>query len=367
MADPNPTSHFTDLLASDLEAALLLLSYAAQSGLSVDTGTAKLIARSKDLHEAGKLAGDDLAAFYLALATLGAITTPVTVAGLRAAAEPPLPTPGFMSIFRSTTPQSTRAIQWYWVATLIALLALVLVQIYWVVGSTALDSIGKLADDKNKARYELLDLHAKVTVNQKPPMSSAERQLTEKVDNLRNRIEAYNEILTSWNEVWYRIWKPFARMIGISVDKPDNAAKCDCEGASDDTALYARARFILISLQAYLLPLLYGLLGACTYVLRMLSRDIRAFSYTPDSHVRYRIRLVLGTLSGLAITWFFEPNSEMLKSLSPLALAFLAGYSVEVLFSALDRFVGAFSASGVPATGNPAPAAPPTSPQGKTA
>jgi hypothetical protein len=366
MADAISNSRFTDLLASDLEAALLLLSYASQSGLSVDTETAKLIARSKDLHEAGKLVGDDLAIFYSSLAALGAITAPVTVAGLRAAAESTL-SPGLMNIFRSTAAQSTRAIRWYWVATLIALLALVLVQIYWVVGSTALDSMSKLSDDENKARYELLDLRAKIPVNQKPTLSPAERQLTEKVQTLRNRIGAYNEILTSWNAVWYWIWKPLARMIGVPGDKTDNAAICDCEGASDDTALYARARFILISLQAYLLPLLYGLLGACTYVLRMLSRDVRAFSYTPDSHVRYKIRLVLGTLSGLAITWFFEPNSQMLKSLSPLALAFLAGYSVEVLFSAMDRFVGAFSASGVPAGGNPAPAGPTTLPKGKTA
>jgi hypothetical protein len=33
----------------------------------------------------------------------------------------------------------------------------------------------------------------------------------------------------------------------------------------------------------------------------------------------------------------------MFKAISPFALAFLAGYSVEVLFAAMDRFIAAFS------------------------
>ena len=60
----------------------------------------------------------------------------------------------------------------------------------------------------------------------------------------------------------------------------------------------------------------------------------------------------MGTLSGLAITWFFQPTAELFKSLSPLAVAFLSGYSVEVLFAAMDRFVGAFSTKS-PAQSNP--------------
>jgi len=90
--------------------------------------------------------------------------------------------------------------------------------------------------------------------------------------------------------------------------------------------------------------LLYGLLGACTYVLRALLNDIRALTYTHKSFIGYKVRVVLGTLSGLAISWFFPPSADILKTLSPLALAFLAGYSVEILFAAMDKFVSAFSA-----------------------
>ena len=33
----------------------------------------------------------------------------------------------------------------------------------------------------------------------------------------------------------------------------------------------------------------------------------------------------------------------LFKSLSPFALAFLAGYSIELVFSAMDRFLTAFT------------------------
>jgi hypothetical protein len=52
---------------------------------------------------------------------------------------------------------------------------------------------------------------------------------------------------------------------------------------------------------------------------------------------------LVGVLGGLAIGWFFKPSGEGVGSLSPLALAFVAGYSVDLLFTAMDRIVGAFT------------------------
>jgi hypothetical protein len=54
----------------------------------------------------------------------------------------------------------------------------------------------------------------------------------------------------------------------------------------------------------------------------------------------------MGALAGLIAIWFLQPDAstaEIFKTLSPFALAFLAGYSVEVVFSAMDRFIAAFS------------------------
>jgi hypothetical protein len=52
-------------------------------------------------------------------------------------------------------------------------------------------------------------------------------------------------------------------------------------------------------------------------------------------------RLLLGGLSGLVIGWFIDPSS--VKTASPFALAFVAGYSVELLFSIMDKIIAALS------------------------
>lgn len=110
----------------------------------------------------------------------------------------------------------------------------------------------------------------------------------------------------------------------------------------------ATAQIMLTALLKYLLPILYGLLGACAYIVRSLTNDIRDSTFSLGSKVRYQLRFYLGAVAGLSIAWFTSDakpaeSAGMLQSLSPLALAFLAGYSVELLFSFLDRFVTAFS------------------------
>jgi hypothetical protein len=108
------------------------------------------------------------------------------------------------------------------------------------------------------------------------------------------------------------------------------------------------AQIILPALLKYVLPILYGALGASAYIVRALTAEIRDTTYTVGSGIRYQLRFYLGAVAGLAIAWFTSDprpleNNGIMESLSPLALAFLAGYSVELLFSLLDRLVTAFS------------------------
>ena len=104
-------------------------------------------------------------------------------------------------------------------------------------------------------------------------------------------------------------------------------------------------KVVLSVLHRYILPLLYGLLGASVYILRTLSSQIRARTYSEASNIDFRIRLYLGTLGGMVSAWFINPEvaGGLVKSLSPYAIAFLAGYSVELLFAVMDKVIGAFS------------------------
>jgi hypothetical protein len=101
----------------------------------------------------------------------------------------------------------------------------------------------------------------------------------------------------------------------------------------------------ILALSGYILPFLYGALGAFAFLLRKLSDPVARLTYAHDTRVSYTLRLHVGALAGLAVGWFINSNSgnSGFGALSPLALAFAAGYASDLLFTALDKVVAAFS------------------------
>jgi hypothetical protein len=103
---------------------------------------------------------------------------------------------------------------------------------------------------------------------------------------------------------------------------------------------YLSALFMLIIFQSYLLPLLYGLLGASTSALRSLSREIDQVIFSDKKRIQHLLRIALGALSGIMVGWFsfLLPNESgsFVGSVSPLAIAFLVGYNIELFFSLMD-------------------------------
>jgi len=116
---------------------------------------------------------------------------------------------------------------------------------------------------------------------------------------------------------------------------------------NDDRALPA----VLAVLRGYALPVLMGLLGSMTYVLRRYLRNVGDRLLTPRDLRDYIVRLVLGTVFGVAIGFFTSGDgntaqqviSAPVSSLGAPALAFLAGYGVEAVFRLLDSLADQFS------------------------
>jgi hypothetical protein len=106
-----------------------------------------------------------------------------------------------------------------------------------------------------------------------------------------------------------------------------------------------------------ILPLLYGLLGSVVFIMRQLfgnGEDLfgGVLGGMGDGKLlfgRVILRICLGGVAGLAIGWFWTPESakEFTQpttfSTAPFAIAFLAGFSIEVLFSILDRVIAAIN------------------------
>jgi hypothetical protein len=107
--------------------------------------------------------------------------------------------------------------------------------------------------------------------------------------------------------------------------------------------VYADVVAIYGALSAYLLPVLYALLGACAYNLRDFSARVKRHTYDASSYAN-TARTIAALTIGTIISLFNVFNRDSL--LQPFAVAFLAGYGVEVFFAFLDSLLAGFNARG---------------------
>lgn len=106
------------------------------------------------------------------------------------------------------------------------------------------------------------------------------------------------------------------------------------------------ARTIVSRLNDVYLPLLLGFLGAHAYILRRMSKDISDRAFARGSAFNHIVRIGLGALAGLASTWLLTPElvgGASFKALPIWALAFIAGYAIELVFAFMDRIIAAFT------------------------
>jgi len=394
-----------------VEEAQLLLAYAVQNGLEVEHPVIESIVRAKHQLDVDNWSIEMETEFWSAFNTIAKIVAPVSVASLNAThriqhdetvIEPRKGIAGFFSNlvnrnqYGSDDTAATITVNSYKRGSIFILVILLLVQIYWLIGTkvtgdiikaqTALQSgmgsfkdtmtqLEKLNDEVTQLETEQLtdqsksiahaDTGSSIDANSKnsmvnPGYNQLKLQLTEKYDAITqltiqkddlyaknvesaDQIRANEKLLKSWNAVW-RFGFPYEQEI---------------ETVPKNIILLEQANIVLQVMQLYFLPLLYGLLGASAYVLRNIAIEIKTLTYAVDSNIRYRLRVQLGMLSGLAVGWFADSSGGLMMSenalsfnaLSPLALAFLAGYSVEVLFAFMDRLINAFSSSDTPTRG----------------
>jgi uncharacterized membrane protein (Fun14 family) len=120
--------------------------------------------------------------------------------------------------------------------------------------------------------------------------------------------------------------------------------------------IYA-ARMKVNLLVSWLLPALYGLLGACVFLMRDLLIVNGTSKLSSETKIvdllSLALRLALGGLAGIIIGWFWVPSStsgtsapSLNISSIPFGIAFLAGFSIDSVFSLLDRLNKAIDHSG---------------------
>lgn len=109
----------------------------------------------------------------------------------------------------------------------------------------------------------------------------------------------------------------------------------------------------------YLIPFLYGALGADAFLIRETTHQLRTREFDPRRIPENAARFLLGTLSGGVIILFVNPEvmgffGSQAQAVAPgpmidarqvgsAALGFLAGYSNDFLFSMIERVIRAIT------------------------
>ena len=135
----------------------------------------------------------------------------------------------------------------------------------------------------------------------------------------------------------------YAELLELPPGLPDLAL-----AATERICVYQRVRFYAQSTEdnatiltgafaAGILPVLYALLGAGAYVLRRLESQLRSHTFINEAHSP---RFITAVIAGAVVGLF---NFGQGVSVSPLAIAFLAGYAVDVFFTLLESMIQSLS------------------------
>jgi len=175
--------------------------------------------------------------------------------------------------------------------------------------------------------------------------------VVQSADNQGNTSEAEQDICEQ--DTVKRI-KPDSWLAKVTSDQLSDF--CFLSRAVGSTAMYLtplavyvpRLKESVAVKAGWILPFLYGLLGASIYLMRsQLSTRTATITLMPAL-----LRIALGGVAGIVIGWFGvtanSPSSVVAPSSLPFALAFMAGFSIDVLFSLLDRFNRAITVQGKP-------------------
>lgn len=325
-----------------LEDAERLLKYAAEMGIDIDAETRSAILHARTLFP-DNWTEEAAAQLLLALTALAAKVRPVTAASLKAYNS-------------ETAPTMHTYLMWAVILSIIIIPS----SIATFVSSNISEAI---RSDITRANAMAVKLHSELG----PPVPAgvgASDQITDlqeyaaTVRSIFARAERLNEFVFPHVE----IPQPLQPPKGLSKEDQDAYLKKKFELAlplddlvkagNDMTSTYQDVRFfgqtvtndILTfygAVNTCVLPILYALLGTCAYLLRTFEDQMGNRTFIPSraNSARFLIAAIGGTVIGL----FGGVTSQI--SASPLAIAFLVGYAVEVFFAFLEGLIRSFTKS----------------------
>jgi hypothetical protein len=324
-----------------LEDAERLLKYAAETGVTIDPATRSAVLQARIAFPGG-WSEDTAAKLLLALTELAARLSPVTAASLEACHS-------------ETRPTMRHYLMWAIILSAIIIPASILtfvsssisesiradiesangltVKLSSELGPPARTDVGSSVEIAQLQEYasDVRSIYARArrlnrfvfpAVAVPPPLSAPPGSLAQQADYLKKKFELQiplevGNLATERDNmtVTYQDVRFFAQNI-----------------MSDVTTFYG-------AMNSCILPILYALLGTCAYLLRTFEDQMSTRTFIPSAanSARFLIAAIGGTVIGL-----FSGFTTQAKA-SPLALAFLVGYAVEVFFAFLEGLIRSFT------------------------
>jgi hypothetical protein len=324
-----------EALNGALADAEVLLAYAAEAGIDVDPDAAQRVVAA--LGHPQPWAADDAGRVIAAMAKIAAAVHPVTAESLRASC--------------STAPKEILA---YRIWALLLALAIVPLSVVSFVTSGLSSSISADITSANQLTVSLhadLDAPAGSSTSPVAPSSTLTdlQEFTTLIRTVKNHSVMLNNFL--W---WAGVAVPNSlggfksSQLELSASLGPKVPALQKE-LNAKTLVYQSVRSYAKDVQgnnllvygavtAVVLPILYALLGACAYLLRLFADEMSKNTFSSSSYsisARFFVALIGGIIVGL----FRDYTSA--ASLPPLALAFLVGYASDAFFSFLESLTSA--------------------------
>jgi hypothetical protein len=348
-----PEIKSTQMLRDAILDSELLLSHSSENGIAIDAKFIKAIVNAKKNEQKNSWTEQDEIDFWVAFQFLSKAVQPVSIDSLRAAAEPKAYVPNLWQriTFQKKKSRVERSVSWYRRLALFFMIIMLALQIYGIIGASLMAKVtsGNERMIEIEKRMQELILITSTNIEDRTADMEKTHIETENIE-LGQEVESSIELLGDWLKFTGNLWSRSVKEISKSVkgkaraDSPDNTSFPGADDTSNNIVVVQQAKSLIIILNQYILPLLYGLLGGFAFVLRNIADETKKMTYTPTSDIKFGLRIHLGALAGLVIGFLwgdFQGKSfGLVESLSPLAVAFIAGYSVDFLFRLLDSLIG---------------------------
>lgn len=330
--------------------ALRLLYYATENGKVLGPELRDPIITANNVIASGQpLTPAQESAFLGAYSQLSALVSPVTAKTLRASGKSHLPI-------------------YFGIVALITLLFISIVEGYRLLVSLTnanVQSFEKLEKELSAATVSLTTVsrQLKLLREKNAPLDPVQAVLKENLEKQRDEIiEVQNILLRKEAVIEGKLSTSFAILEHLLFSFWLKEGEL-FRGRLDRKQMFTPvSELVEAVLAGSFIPILYGLLGACVYIIRTIHNKVSDRSFDDARYGEFVLRIFLGTLSGVVLHWLFVgDNKQIPGGVTPAILAFMGGYSVELLFTIIDRMLTAIK-DFVKSTSPPATTAPVTSP-----